>query len=291
MLLPNRHESSNSYRYGFNGMVKDDEVFEVEGSSYNTHFRQYDSRIARWKSTDPRFEKYPHLSPYSSFANNPLLFIDTGGDTIVISLIDPSYEGDAKIYAASQNIVKEQVNDGVFIVVSHGNPNLISDQSEGAENPYLSPKMTYDMLSGNQDYQKAKEENKDLTVIFLGCNTATNPLEHWGDEEKYSKDDKPFAQLYSDLEPNATIVGVQGYTQYNVITKNKPKVGGATKVGEAGVVGIRREKQDDGGLVTYKNGKRKNKFIVKMAGIFKGKIYKIDYEKTKEQGRQDTQGN
>jgi len=52
MLLPNRHESSNEYRYGFNGYEKDDEV-SGEGNSLSSFFRQYDPRLGRFKSIDP----------------------------------------------------------------------------------------------------------------------------------------------------------------------------------------------------------------------------------------------
>ena len=73
-----------SYRYGFNGMEKDDEV-KGRGNSYTTEFRQYDPRIGRWLSIDPRNRKYPDISPYVSYANNPILFTDIDGDTIRLS--------------------------------------------------------------------------------------------------------------------------------------------------------------------------------------------------------------
>jgi RHS repeat-associated protein len=77
MLLPNRHEATSEYRYGFNGMEKDDEV-KGEGNSYTTYFRQYDSRIGRWLSLDDLIK--PKYSPYNAFRDNPLFFIDPRGD-------------------------------------------------------------------------------------------------------------------------------------------------------------------------------------------------------------------
>jgi len=44
--------SNLEYRYGFNGMEKDDEV-KGKGNSYTTHFRMLDPRLGRWLSTDP----------------------------------------------------------------------------------------------------------------------------------------------------------------------------------------------------------------------------------------------
>lgn len=59
-------------------MEKDDEV-SGEGNSYTTEFRQYDSRIARWKSLDPLSSTFPWQSPYVGFDNNPIVFNDPKG--------------------------------------------------------------------------------------------------------------------------------------------------------------------------------------------------------------------
>lgn len=81
MLMKSRHGNSRDYRYGFQGQEKDDEV-KGEGNSYTTHFREFDPRLARWLSLDPRSSKYPGFSPYNAFINNPNIFIDSRGDTI-----------------------------------------------------------------------------------------------------------------------------------------------------------------------------------------------------------------
>ena len=81
MLVPNRHGSSNSYRYGFQGQEKDDEL-KGEGNSYHAEFWQYDSRISRRWNLDPIVKT--HESPYAAFANNPIWFADrNGADTTV----------------------------------------------------------------------------------------------------------------------------------------------------------------------------------------------------------------
>ena len=53
----------------FNGQMKDDEVYGVEGTSYSFEYRVYDSRIGRFLSVDPLTGSYPWLSPYV-FAEN-----------------------------------------------------------------------------------------------------------------------------------------------------------------------------------------------------------------------------
>ncbi len=75
-LLPGRNYSSDSYRFGFNGQEKDDEVHNSTGNSYDFGARIYDPRVGRWWGVDPLAVKYPDLSPYSFVANSPILFID-----------------------------------------------------------------------------------------------------------------------------------------------------------------------------------------------------------------------
>jgi RHS repeat-associated protein len=66
------------YRYGFQNQEKDDEV-KGEGNSYTTEFRQYDPRLGRWLSLDPLMAKYPEMSPYCAFNNNPIFYTDPTG--------------------------------------------------------------------------------------------------------------------------------------------------------------------------------------------------------------------
>jgi RHS repeat-associated protein len=77
MQMPNRTYSASEYRYSYQGSEKDDEVSGT-GNSYTTHFRQYDSRIGRWWSYDPK--PSASMSPYSSMNANPIWFNDILGD-------------------------------------------------------------------------------------------------------------------------------------------------------------------------------------------------------------------
>jgi RHS repeat-associated protein len=65
-----------NYRYGFNGMEKDDEV-SGSGNSYDFGARLYDPRIGRWRSPDPIVQ--PWQSPYTSMDNNPVALTDRLG--------------------------------------------------------------------------------------------------------------------------------------------------------------------------------------------------------------------
>jgi RHS repeat-associated protein len=83
MHMPGRTFSSGSYRYGFNGMEKDDEI-KGHGNSLDFGARIYDSRLGRWLSVDPLQKKYPGLSVYNYSGNNPVLLKDIGGKKIYI---------------------------------------------------------------------------------------------------------------------------------------------------------------------------------------------------------------
>jgi len=77
-LNPLSNSSAGVYRYGFNGMEKDD---EVSGSGNHTDFgaRGYSNRLGRWWSVDKVVK--PQLSSYQFGRDNPILFIDPDGNT------------------------------------------------------------------------------------------------------------------------------------------------------------------------------------------------------------------
>lgn len=71
------------YRYGFNGMEKDNEI-KGAGNSYDFGARLYDSRLGRWLAVDPSHDKYPDISSFAGIGNNPIVFIDPDGKVIRI---------------------------------------------------------------------------------------------------------------------------------------------------------------------------------------------------------------
>lgn len=78
-LLPGRNYSSNSYNYGFQGQIKDDEINGATGTSYAFEYRMHDPRIGRFWSIDPLSAQYPHNSPYAFSENRVLDGIDLEG--------------------------------------------------------------------------------------------------------------------------------------------------------------------------------------------------------------------
>ena len=76
--MPERTFSSASYKYGFNGKEKTDEV-NGEGAVYDYGFRIYDSRLGRFLSIDPLTKSYPWYTPYQFAGNKPIMCIDLDG--------------------------------------------------------------------------------------------------------------------------------------------------------------------------------------------------------------------
>jgi RHS repeat-associated protein len=74
--MPGRQFSAEEYRYGFNGMEKDDE-WKGEGNSFTTFHRALDTRIGRWLSQDPVIRENGTI--YCLSSNNPIARIDPNG--------------------------------------------------------------------------------------------------------------------------------------------------------------------------------------------------------------------
>ncbi|MFT6783879.1 MAG: RHS repeat-associated protein, partial [Saprospiraceae bacterium] len=188
MAMDNRTGSEGDYRYGFNGMEKDDEV-KGAGNSYTTSFRQYDARLGRWLSIDPKMSAWE--SPYASMGNNPMFYRDPYGDTIVISIFNPTGDGTGKfdkdgneirsmvMIKAASNLVSEQVNDGVFILIGHGGPAHLRNGENNAV--IYTPEQIFEILEAEKEWNIAKQENMKIELILGGCINAGNPSTFYGE--------------------------------------------------------------------------------------------------------------
>ncbi|UTW66280.1 hypothetical protein KFE94_16760 [bacterium SCSIO 12643] len=77
-LMPMRNASTDDYRYGFNGMEKDDEV-KGTGNSIAYEARIYDPRLGKFLSVDPWTDKYSWQTPYAYHRNSPIKSVDWKG--------------------------------------------------------------------------------------------------------------------------------------------------------------------------------------------------------------------
>jgi RHS repeat-associated protein len=71
LKTPNITKNQPTYRYGFQGQERDDEMKGL-GNSWNYKYRINDPRLAKFLSIDPLTKKYPHYSPYS-FSGNKVI--------------------------------------------------------------------------------------------------------------------------------------------------------------------------------------------------------------------------
>jgi RHS repeat-associated protein len=76
--MPGRSFSSGSYRYGFQGQEKNDEI-KGEGNSINYKYRVHDPRLGRFLSVDPLAPDYPWNSPYAFSENRVIDAVELEG--------------------------------------------------------------------------------------------------------------------------------------------------------------------------------------------------------------------
>lgn len=77
--MPGRQFNSGSYRYGYHGAEKTDEI-SGNGNHYDYPERGYDPRLVRWWSVDKYSTKYPNQSPYAYVGNSPLINKENDGN-------------------------------------------------------------------------------------------------------------------------------------------------------------------------------------------------------------------
>ena len=79
--MPGRkYTAGSAYRYGFNGQEKSTELNQAFTTA---EFWEYDSRIGRRWNVEPVIAKYPNLSGYVVFANDPVNLQDPDGKDII----------------------------------------------------------------------------------------------------------------------------------------------------------------------------------------------------------------
>ena len=112
--MPGRNFSSNSYRYGFNGQEKSDEIADGLTTAL---FWEYDSRTGRRWNTDPEDE--PFESPYACLNNSPIFKTDPLGNT-------PGFWGKVKDFISGSKEAVKQTIDGVKkLATKEGLKNLV----------------------------------------------------------------------------------------------------------------------------------------------------------------------
>ena len=147
-------DANGAYRYGFNGMEKNLDINDG-GNDYTTMWRQYDARIGRWKSVDPKYSA--NESFYSAFSNDPIANNDLLGDRINLK----------KIKRQMDRKDKKDIKKGLS-VPKGGSFNQFRNNLE--EDTGLN--LEYNHKTGNYSYQK----NTDGSPKFKGGSSNARDL-------------------------------------------------------------------------------------------------------------------
>jgi RHS repeat-associated protein len=107
-LLPGRNYSASSYRFGFQGQEKDDEMHGATGTSYAFEYRIHDPRIGRFLSLDPLMSSYPWNSPYAFSENRVIDGIDLEGLEWENFLTNFKNPGELKVKLPNEQTAQKQ---------------------------------------------------------------------------------------------------------------------------------------------------------------------------------------
>lgn len=181
-ILPGRSFNSTSYKYGYQGSEKDDEIYG-SGNSYTTEFRQLDTRTGRWWGIDPLAHEFPWQSPYVGMDNNPIFFIDPNGDsTYNYNVSTNKLTMISDVGGNEQQIVNFVNADGSLIMLGNNPATAIIDGSSVFVTPTKEGTLVsaYDPLDGlSPDYNSNSGyvyTASDLMVRHSIMNTKLNKI-------------------------------------------------------------------------------------------------------------------
>ena len=190
MKMPGRSLNAGDYRYGFNGMEKD-QSGEFGGLTYTTEFRQYDPRIGRWLSLDPMMSRFADQSPYNFVFNQPINSVDINGDC-------PNGDcGEEEVVAANE------------IVSKHFDPNMNQKDLSG-------------VLAAGSEYL-VNRFGEDATVEEAGFEAFNNLMMNIWSDMKVADALNPvraatYAELINEagtLEEKADLIEMRGMWVHN----------------------------------------------------------------------------
>ena len=100
----------SSYRYGFQGQERDDEI-KGSGNSINYKHRMHDPRIGRFFALDPLSAKYPFYSPYAFSGNRVIDAVEQEGlqPTMYTMMLDKKFADPKTAKVTDEDIVAGQI--------------------------------------------------------------------------------------------------------------------------------------------------------------------------------------
>jgi len=225
MDMPGRGGSMADYRYGYNGMEKDDEV-SGDGNSYTTNFRQYDPRLGRWKSLDPMAGKFPNISPFVAFNNNPIYFVDPLGLESEPSKTKTVNKSGVTATKADERSVVDQVSTDEFdiVVFDYSDDNKIQTHTYtyNGDGSWTVVTVIQSKYSLGQDaktttyvYEPTEQINKDIAEVP----SATTYVEK---VEKFNEEVQPYVEGTGNILQLGEGVANNGLGNGNYVETNVP---------------------------------------------------------------------
>ncbi|MBI1222589.1 MAG: hypothetical protein GC180_08305 [Bacteroidetes bacterium] len=160
-------DNSKDYRYGFNGMEKDNERSGV-GNTVSFKFRIHDTRLGRFLSVDPIAREYPWNSTYAFAENTPVACIDLEGKEKYIAT-EPDADGLVVITLVSDQTITQQQSAKMPLVSWDGGKTFTNDFR------YTKLQFVFGStyLDGQQLYRTKDENGNDIEPTQF--NTGGNP--------------------------------------------------------------------------------------------------------------------
>ncbi|MDR5591672.1 RHS repeat-associated core domain-containing protein [Christiangramia sp. SM2212] len=194
-LQPGRHGNSGDYRYGYIGAENDNEILGV-GNSQDHLFRNYDVRLARYKSLDPLSTKFPALSPFQYSGNNPIAAFDLEGlepatvnpNTETLIIVLQGYGGDP------QDGKTQAQNAGGALGIDAAGLGQIAQAAEGSTKIQVvtfassTTKNTKENIKLTLYRHYANTEGKGRVIVVGHSQGADNAVELFGEYSELTAD-------------------------------------------------------------------------------------------------------
>lgn len=208
MQMAGRSTNPASYRYGYNGMEKDDETKGLSGSSYTTEFRQYDPRLGRWASLDPLMMKFPWMSPYTAFDNNPIYFTDPYG-------LESGTKEDPGTQTLPEGLPSNPKHEQVATAKNGKKYQyIVGDDGKGSWGNYTEEVVIYGF--------KTKGECENCKDITVGDGDIVSDVQHATYQIKMEKiDKKDFDGFKNAFSINPGWITNNWYATYRLIDRDK----------------------------------------------------------------------
>lgn len=165
MLVPNRHQSTDSYRYGFQGQEKDDEI-KGEGKSYDYGARMYDPRVGRWFASDPLEQHYNNISTYAYVANTPLTAKDPDGKRIFfVAGAGNDAIGWNYTFRWANIFAKNDLKDFYTLNISHDSKDKVSKGSQPTGDMLFSSQHRSDAWAKVPKHDNTLQEGTSFSLV------------------------------------------------------------------------------------------------------------------------------